>query len=71
MEKKSDYEVKANEIWSKVKLVNESGDYGDASRFIKFDEFRRFWFIGRDKKGKYSRYSKEVCLFLVILHKRL
>ena len=59
VEKKSDYELVANEIWSKVKLVNESGDHSTDSRFINFDEFRRFWFIVRDKE---QYYSGEVCV---------
>ena len=58
MEKKSHYECVSNEIWSKVAIVNESGDHGimgDTSTFIKFDQFRRFWFIIGGKR--------EVCDF--------
>ena len=51
-EKKNDYELVANEIWSKV-------NHGSISSFIKFDEFRRFWFIVRDKQ---HWGSKEVCV---------
>ena len=71
MEKKSDYECVSNEIWSKVGIVNESGDHGiihddstlsHSSTFIKFDQFRRFWSIVRDKENSFG-LSREVCDF--------
>ena len=61
MEKSSHYESTANQIWSRVKLVNESGD----AKFITFDEFRKFWLIIRDK---HAYDSTKVCnLFLRFL----